>query len=212
MKTLFFPAAIVALALSALAADNKSSPTPEQAAAKYTGVIDQRAQKIVAALGLTDSNTAAKVHGLIMDQYRTLNDWHNANDPQIKAARGDTAAVAKIRASLKTLHDKYLADLARYLSPAQIETVKDKMTYGKVEFTFRGYCVQYPHLSDANQQAILKLLKEAREEAMDGGSAREKTAIFQRYKGRINNYLSKQGIHPEKAKAAPGTAAARTTH
>lgn len=212
MKKLLFPAAIVALALSALAADNKSSPTPEQAAAKYTGVIDQRAQKIVAALGLTDSNTAAKVHGLIMDQYRTLNDWHNANDPQIKAARGDTAAVAKIRASLKTLHDKYLADLARYLSPAQIETVKDKMTYGKVEFTFRGYCVQYPHLSDANQQAILKLLKEAREEAMDGGSAREKTAIFQRYKGRINNYLSKQGIHPEKAKAAPGTAAARTTH
>lgn len=217
MKKILLTTALLAFAVAAFAAEDKSGAsksdlTPEQAAAKYTGVIDRRSQKIVDALGLTDANTAAKVHDLIMDQYRTLNDWHTANDPKIKAAKGDQAAVAKIRASLKTLHDKYLAALARYLSPAQIETVKDKMTYDKVEFTFKGYCVQYPNLSDANQQEILKMLKEAREEAMDGGSAREKTAIFQRYKGRINNYLSKQGIHPEKAKAAPGAAAARTTH
>jgi hypothetical protein len=54
------------------------------------------------------------------------------------------------------------------------------------------------------------MLKEAREEAMDAGSAPEKTAIFQRYKGKINNYLSKQGIHPEKPNsgAPAGTNAA----
>ena len=51
------------------------------------------------------------------------------------------------------------------------------------------------------KKKILELLKQAREEAMDGGSAAEKTAIFQRYKGKINNYLSKQGVHPEKGKA-----------
>ena len=212
MKKFLFSAAILALALSAFAADHKSGLTPEQAAAKYTAVIGQRSQKIVDALGLTDTNTAAKVHGLIMDQYRALNDWHNANDPKIKAAKGDQAAIAKIRASLKNLHDEYLANLARYLSSAQVEMVKDKMTYGKVEFTFKGYCVQYSNLSDANKQAILKMLKEAREEAMDGGSAKEKTAIFQRYKGRINNYLSRQGLHPQKAKAAPGAAAAHSTN
>ena len=44
------------------------------------------------------------------------------------------------------------------------------------------------------------LLKDAREEAMDAGSAKDKTAVFQRYKGRINNYLSKQGIIPDKKK------------
>ena len=74
------------------------------------------------------------------------------------------------------------------------------MTYGKVQFTMAGYLSQYPELSDANRQAILEMLKQAREEAMDGGSAAEKTAIFQKYKGKINNYLSKQGIHPVKAK------------
>ena len=44
------------------------------------------------------------------------------------------------------------------------------------------------------------MLKEAREEAMDGGSAEEKTAVFQRYKGKINNFLSRQGIHPDNYK------------
>jgi hypothetical protein len=37
---------------------------------------------------------------------------------------------------------------------------------------------------------------------MDGGSAAEKTAVFQKYKGKINNYLSKQGIHAAKEKPA----------
>jgi len=60
----------------------------------------------------------------------------------------------------------------------------------------------YPDLTEENKQKILELLKQAREEAMDGGSSDEKTAIFQRYKGKINNYLSKQGIHPAKKKAA----------
>jgi hypothetical protein len=154
----------------------------------------------VDALGLSDTNTAAKVHDIIMAQYRMLNDWHNANDSKIKAARGDKDAVAKISAPLKVLHQEYLAKLAQYLSPDQIEIVKDKMTYGKAQFTFRGYCVEYPNLSEVNKQEVLRLLKEAREEAMDAGSSDQKSAIFNRYKGRINNYLAKQGVHPERKK------------
>jgi len=203
--------AILLLAVSTFAAGEesaaKSSLTPEQAEVKYTEVIDQRSQKIVGALGLSDTNTAAKVHDIIMAQYRALNDWHNANDPKIKAAKGDKAAIAKISAPLKNLHDEYLAKLARYLTPVQIEKVKDEMTYGKVQFTFAGYLVEYPNLSEANKQEILRLLKEAREEAMDGGSSGEKSAIFNRYKGKINNYLSKQGIHPEKKNGGNGNAA-----
>ena len=83
--------------------------------------------------------------------------------------------------------------------------MKDKLTYGKVQFTYAGYMADYPNLADDHKQKILAMLKEAREEAMDGGSAEEKTAVFQRYKGKINNYLSKQGIHPEKRKAAAVT-------
>jgi hypothetical protein len=203
------------LAFAAFAADTKTSSakpdlTPDQAEAKYTAVISERSQKIVDALGMADTNAAVKVHAIIMAQYRALNDWHNANDPKLKAAKGDKAVIAEIQAPLRKLHDEYLAGLARHLTPAQIETVKDKMTYGKVEFTYKGYLIEYPGLNDEQKAEVVRLLKEAREEAMDAGSADEKSAIFNRYKGKINNYLSKQGVQSEKARAKARAAAAAT--
>ncbi len=182
----------------AFAADTNA--TPEQVEAKYTAAIEGRTADILKILDLSDTNAVGKVHNTIIAQYRALNAWHDANDAQLKAARADTNAVAEIRASLKILHENFLSKLAENLTPEQIEKVKDKLTYGKVQFTLAGYVSQYPDLSDANKAEILKFLKQAREEAMDGGSAAEKTAIFTKCKGKINNYLSKQGIHPAKTK------------
>ena len=195
------------LSVSALAAETNS--TPEQTEAKYTAAIEARTAAILKVLSLDDTNKAAQVYGIIVAQYRALNAWHGENDAKLKAAKSDTNAVAQIRVSLKSLHEKFLAALAESLSPAQIEAVKDKLTYGKVQFTYGGYVSQYPDLSDAHKAEILRLLKEAREIAMDGGSAEEKTAVFTKYKGRINNYLSKQGVQSEKAKLK-ATATAQT--
>ena len=201
-------AGIILLVPSAFAAKDKPAETnlsSEQIEANYTKAIENRTADILKALALGDTNQASRVHDIILAQYRALNAWHDANDARLKAARADTNAVAQIRASLKTLHDDFLSRLAENLTPEQIERVKDKMTYGKVQFTFAGYLAQYPNLSEVNKEKILEFLKQAREEAMDGGSASEKTAIFQRYKGRINNYLSRQGIHPEKQNATTAT-------
>ena len=48
-------------------------------------------------------------------------------------------------------------------------------------------------LATFQKKYIYNALVEAREHAMDGGSSKEKHAWFGKYKGRINNYLSKQG-------------------
>lgn len=189
---------VILFAASVLGVDDTNA-TPEQLEAKYTAAIEGRTTDILKTLSLEDTNKAQKVHDIIIAQYRSLNAWHDTNDAALKAAHSDKDKTAQIRASLKTLHNQFLDSLVQYLTPDQIDQVKDKMTYGKVEFTYKGYCVQYPNLTDANKQEILRLLKEAREEAMDGGSSKEKTAVFQRYKGIINNYLSKQGLHPEKS-------------
>jgi hypothetical protein len=191
------------LAVSANAVETNSTPSPAEA--KYAVAIEGRTAAILKALALDDTNQAVQVHDLIVAQYRALNAWHGENDAKLKATKSDTNAVAQIHASVKLLHEKFLAALAEHLSPAQIEAVKDKLTYGKVQFTFAGYVSQYPDLTDANKAEILRLLKEAREDAMDGGSAEEKTAVFQRYKGKINNYLSHQGIHAATHKPAAGT-------
>jgi hypothetical protein len=196
MKKFIFFLTVAMFSTAAFAADTNSAS--EQIEAKYTTAIEGRTADILKRLALSDTNKIAKVHDLIIAQYRALNAWHNENDAKLKATKSDTDAVALIRAPLKTLHDNFLAKLAENLTREQVEQVKDKMTYGKVQFTFSGYVSQYPNLSDENKAEILRLLKQAREEAMDGGSSDEKTAVFQRYKGKINNYLSKQGLHPEK--------------
>ena len=104
MKRMLFVLAVVLLAVSALATNEKPSATdtnltPEQIEANYTRAIEGRTADILKVLALSDPNQAAKVHDLILAQYRALRAWHDANDPKLKAAKGDTNAVAQIRSS-----------------------------------------------------------------------------------------------------------------
>ena len=56
-----------------------------------------------------------------------------------------------------------------------------------------------PDLTEAQKTQILAWLTEAREHAMDAESSEKKHAWFGKYKGKINNYLSAQGIDMKKA-------------
>ncbi len=177
-----------------------SAKSPAEIEAAYTQTIEKRVGDILSVLNLHEPAKHKNVHDLLVAQYRTLRDWHDTNDAKRKSAKGDEAEPFEV--SLKAVHEKFIASLSAELTPEQVEQVKDKMTYGKVQFTYTGYLNEYPNLSEPNKQRVLELLKEAREEAMDGGSSDEKSAIFNRYKGKINNYLSAQGVSSAKKKKA----------
>lgn len=185
----------------AFAANEKTDLSPAQREASYTKAIEGRTANILKALALNDTNQADRVHNIIMAQWRALRAWHDTNDARLKQAikAGDSNAVAQIRTSLKSLHDQFLSELSTNLAPQQVDMVKDKMTYDKVEVTYKAYDQIVPNLTDADKTKILELLKQAREEAMDCGSAEEKSAVFKKYKGKINNYLSAQGHDVHKA-------------
>jgi hypothetical protein len=192
---------IITIALfSAVAFAAETNSAPEQIEANYTKAIEGRTADILKVLALTNADTTSNVHDAILAQYRALKAWHDDNDARLKASAKDTNTVAQIRASLKTIHDAFIARLSENLTPAQVEQVKDKMTYNKVQVTYDAYCEIIPTLTDAQKTHILETLKAAREEAMDGGSADEKSAIFKKYKGRIANYLAKQGVDETKAR------------
>ena len=187
----------VLLVLGSAAVVSAATNTPpaiansDAAEAAYTRTIEKRAGDIIAVLDLKDPARISKVQNLIVAQYRSLRDWHDANDAKRKQAEGDE--LGRINASLSALHEKFISGLNAELTPDQVEKVKDKMTYGTVPVTFRAYCAQYPNLTDEEKGVVLNYLKEAREAAMDGGSSEEKHAIFRKYKGRINNYLNARG-------------------
>lgn len=197
---------MMSLALASLSAADEKAKAPEPAAAEkeaaYTKSIEKRSQDIVKMLDVKDDAKATRVRDILMSQYRALRDWHDANDAELKSLAKKPEGkprVDEIKASLKKLHDAFITSLKRELSDEQVEKVKDGMTYHVVRVTYDGYCQMLPTLTDTQKAEILAMLKTAREEAMDGGSSDEKHAIFGRYKGRINNYLSKQGYDLKKA-------------
>src|SRR5215467_1546534 len=83
--------------------------SPEEIEAAYRQAIEKRTADILAVLELSDSTRKSKVHDILIAQYRSLRDWHAANDSKLKGATGDEAT--QINASLKALHDKFLSSL-----------------------------------------------------------------------------------------------------
>jgi len=171
---------------------------PSGAEADYTRAIEKRAADTVAVLNLADSAKAEKVQSLIVAQYRALREWHDTNDPKLKDKTATTQAKETVAGTLKPVHESFITKLSAELRPEQVEAVKDKMTYNVVQVTYNAYCDQIPQLTDSQKAYILAQLKEAREIAMDQGSSNEKHAVFGKYKGRINNFLSKEGYDLKK--------------
>jgi hypothetical protein len=178
----------------------------------YIRVVTERAGKIVAALGLPDSSSFLQVRTIVANQYRDLNTIYTERDDRLKRLKSQEPAPDKntidsvkkiiqqdVDAKVAQLHGVYLKQLGTKLNPQQIDKVKDGMTYGVLEVTYRGYQDELPDLTDEQKACILANLTEAREHAMDGGTSQEKHAWFGKYKGRINNYLSAQGYDMKKA-------------
>lgn len=171
----------------------RTNSAPQLAAADPSNMIEHRTEYILTALTLSDPNKAAHVHDIVYAQYQALRAWHDENDSKLKTAKSDTNAAAQIQASLKQLHDEFIAKLSENLTRSQVDTVKDKMTHGVVQVTYNAYLEIVPNLTDSDKAKILEFLKDGREEAMDAGTSKERAAIIKKYKGKINIYLNAHG-------------------
>ncbi len=186
------------------------SQTTDDKEVAYTRMLFQRVEKIVSPLSIADTVKAASVRDLIIRQYRDLNDICTERDKKLamaKELKKGNAELAKdqiknieneVDASLYTLHFAYISKLMVYLSPTQIDQVKDGMTYGILSVTYKGYLSMLPNLTEPQKIQIMAWLSEAREHAMDAGSSDEKHKWFGKYKGRINNWLAGQGYDLKK--------------
>lgn len=196
--------AVVLLAQTTFAQMSTAPAKPEELEAVYTKAIESRTKDILDALGLKEAEKASRVHDAIVAQYRALRARDAVVDETLKSKGEDTSYQNPARGPLvqpisRQLHTLFLETLSAYLTPEQVEVVKDKMTYNKVQVTYDAYCAIVPNLSITEKAKILAVLKDAREEAIDGGSAPEKHAIFDKYKKDIDDYLDAHGHDVAKA-------------
>jgi Protein of unknown function (DUF3826) len=198
----FFLGTIAGIAQQTTAAD-----------ASYIKVITERSAKIVNTLSITDSVKYQSVLHTLVAQYTGINSIHEKSKRDLAEIKQQNFAVdeaaTKVKAvedfklsQLKKLHDQFLQQLQTQLNPAQVDTIKDGMTYRVFPITYTAYLDMIPTLKTEEKQKIYDWLKDARELAMDAESSDAKHAVFGKYKGRINNYLSAQGYDLTKERDA----------
>ena len=196
--------------LSASAQDVKLKTEGQDPA--YVETIKGRSQKIVDKLGLADKQKAENVLNIVCNRYFKLNDIHEEADKAVKEAkeklqgqeRDDAVKLAEATrdAKLYKQHFELEGALSLYLDEAGITAIKDGMTYGVVDVTYKAYCDMIPSLKDVEKAQIMAWLKEAREFAMDAANSKAKHGWFGKYKGRINNYLSARGYNIQQERQA----------
>lgn len=180
---------------------------------KYVESIVARSQKIVDKLGITDTNTAKEVLHIVANRYFELNDIYEIRDSKVKAIKESGVTGTDKDNAIKTAnnekdaalyrsHFAFPANLSLYLNDKQIEAVKDGMTYGVVKVTYDATLDMIPSLTKEEKAQIYAWLVEAREFAMDAENSNKKHETFGKYKGRINNYLSKRGYDLTKEREA----------
>jgi Protein of unknown function (DUF3826) len=196
-------AAVLFYSLNSCAQQNITADTA------YQKVIAERSAKIVQALAITDAAKFKKVQDIIANQYFQLNAVHDASKTTVTAIKAQQLSKEEINeavkkenekkyGSLKQQHTQFIALLKNNLTAPQVEKVKDGMTYRILPVTWTAYLDMLQQLTPEQKEKMYNWLTEARELAMDEGSSDAKHAVFGKYKGKINNYLSAAGYDMKK--------------
>ena len=167
---------------------------------KYVETILGRAKKVTDEFSQTYTPMGQNLRNIVANRYFELNDIYAERDSLKKTDKKLAEAVCDSK--LYRSHFAFDASLAKYLDPSRIERVKNVMTYNVVKVTYDAQCDMIPTLKDEEKKQILLWLKEARELAIDAESSNKKHEVFGKYKGRINNYLSKRGYDLTKEREA----------
>lgn len=180
---------------------------------EYVEVTNQRAQNIVDEMNFADVDKKMEVRNLIATQYRNLSWVQDGRDEEIEAIKNNSnlseedkkekiaRLEGKAEKEIADLHKEYIKELNKELTSEQVDAVKDGMTYGVVPKTYNAYMAMLPNLKKEEREFIHSNLVEAREHAMDAGSSHKKHWWFNKYKGKITNYLSQAGYDLEQAEA-----------
>lgn len=167
-------------------------------------------KKVMTALDLKDQKVAEQIQNLVAYQYQQIVKIQSAkqarideakrlqkNDAQIESE--SQAAWEESKAKLDKQRDLFISELSKTLDVNQVETIKNEMTGQGLNKEYARFVELLPHLTDDHKVKVREYLIEARENALNVLTSRERNQWFAKYRGRANNYLSKQGYDLRKA-------------
>ncbi len=178
--------------------------SPVFAQAEATADAEQkRAAEWIATLQLTNADQATRVIEVVTTHLKAVRDWHNEH-PATSVPAGINPITGKKLNEIereviadstlpKSVHDNLMTGLRKDLTEAQVASVLDKYTVGKVAFTMKGYHGIMPDLTVEEEKMIREHLEKAREEAVDYKNMKEISTIFKIHKTQIEQSLNDHG-------------------
>lgn len=182
-----------------------AAATPTHAAAPATRPVEahrELATRTIAGLGLSNADDTARLTNattrylaaldrILVERAETIAALEATSRP----ADGEAVARAYVVARDKFLPLKraYVAQLNEVLVPYQVERVKDGLTDDALPRFHAMYLEMVPGLTSAERAHVLGLLVEMRENAMTAIDAGAQEQWQDKYRGKINNYIARQG-------------------
>lgn len=170
---------------------------------RWMAGLDKKAKDWAESLQLNDAEKTAKVEKLIATHLKRVTEWHNSHPyttvpAGINPRTGETLRnvdreIIADAAQPKHYHTDLMEGLRAILTEQQVEQILDKYTVGKVAFTLKGYKAIVPDMTAEEEAECLRLLKEARERAIDFKSMKEISEIFGMYKDKCEDYFNTHG-------------------
>ncbi|WP_370477362.1 DUF3826 domain-containing protein [Tamlana flava] len=163
----------------------------------------EKAKSWVKELNLENLEKENNVANAIATHLTEVRNWHNSH-PYTTVPAGINPRTGESLSNLdrsiiadsampKSVHGALMVVLNDNLAEAQIETILDKYTIGKVAFTMKAYREIVTDMTPEEDAELLKNLKEAREMAIDFKSMKQISAIFEIYKTKNEQYLNNNG-------------------
>ena len=168
----------------------------------YTAVLVSRVDGYLPNIISTSDPRYEHIRELVVWEYKYLARAHDQRDADIEATRNDPDLdlatknlyinLINYRTELAVyyLHDEFVGRLNAELSLEEVDGIKSWISYNVYNLTYNAYLELNPDMTEVQKQFAHGYLFAARELAMDKGSSDEKHAIFNKYKGIINNYLA----------------------
>lgn len=165
--------------------------------------IEKKVNTWLDSLKLNDAAKEARVRAVLIKHQKIVRDWHN-DHPYTSVPEGINPLNGKPLSDIDreviansgkpaSVHADLMAGLRKDLTEAQVETILDFYTIGKVDFTMRGFKAIVPDMTPTEEAYIMQQLKLAREQAVDYKRMKAISAIFEIYKTNSEQYLNANG-------------------
>lgn len=168
-----------------------------------TAGVQKKAAGWIASLQLNDPAKETRLTAVVSTHLEAIRDWNNEH-PYTTVPAGIDPSTGKPLSTMdrqiiansampRSIHENLMTGLRKDLNEEQVNSILDKYTIGKVEFTMNGYHAIVPDLTPLEDSVIRSFLVQAREQAVDFKNVKQISAIFEIYKTKSEQYLNANG-------------------